>query len=49
MKANRREISIWLLVILAIAIGFIIKNVKIGFIIGGLIGLLAGSFAGGRR
>jgi len=47
-KSQRRNVSIWFLVILGLAIGFIIKNVEIGLIIGLIIGLLAGSLAGRR-
>lgn len=47
-KAGRRNVSIWFLVILGVAIGFMIKNVEIGLIVGLGIGLLAGSFAGRR-
>ena len=47
-KTQRRKISIWFLVILGVAIGFLIKNVEVGLIIGLIIGLLAGSLAGRR-
>ena len=49
MKTNRREITIWFLVILGLGIGFAIKNVKAGLIVGAIIGLLAGGLASGRR
>jgi hypothetical protein len=47
-KSGRRTVGIWFLVILGIAIGFMIKNVKAGLIIGLGLGLLAGSLAGRR-
>jgi hypothetical protein len=40
-KSQRRNVSIWFLVILGLVIGFMIKNVEIGLII-------AGSLAGRR-
>ena len=46
---KRREVSIWLLVILGVGIGLIIKNVKLGLIVGLVIGLLAGGLASGRK
>ncbi|HNP24420.1 MAG TPA: hypothetical protein PKM63_06580 [Panacibacter sp.] len=48
-KAGRRRVSIWFLVILGVAIGFMIKNVEAGLVIGLIIGLLGGSLAGGKR
>ena len=48
-NVKRRKVSIWFLVILGLAIGYMIKNVEIGLILGLIIGLLGGSLAGGRR
>lgn len=38
----RKKISFFTLVVIGVAIGFFIKNVKIGLIIGLALGLLAG-------
>jgi hypothetical protein len=47
---KRRTISIWFLVLLGIAIGFAIENVRAGLLIGLVLGLLSiGLAAGGKR
>ncbi len=45
----RRGMSVVTILIIALAIGFLIKNVRIGLIIGLTLGLLAGGLIGGRR
>ena len=46
---QRRGISIGLLIVLGIIVGYFLKNVKIGLIIGLGIGLLSGSLLRGRK
>jgi hypothetical protein len=48
----RKRIGIVTIIFIGLAIGFFIKNVKIGLVIGLMLGLLAGgmmSSGGGRR
>ena len=45
----RRRIGIITIIIIGLAIGFFIKNVKIGLIIGLGLGLLAGGLISGSR
>lgn len=44
-KKGRRKVSVLFLVLLGCAIGFLIKNVKAGLLIGLFIGVLAGSLS----
>lgn len=46
---KRRTIGIWMLVLIGIAIGFVIKNVRAGLLLGLVIGLLTIGLAAGRR
>jgi hypothetical protein len=39
----RRRIGFLFLIIIGVALGFLIKNVKVGLLLGLIIGLLAGS------
>lgn len=45
----RKKISIITIILIGLAIGFFIKNVKIGLIIGLGLGLMAGGLIGGRK
>ncbi|HVX50385.1 MAG TPA: hypothetical protein VHB48_09510 [Chitinophagaceae bacterium] len=46
---KRRKVSIWFLLLLGVGIGLIIKNVRIGLLLGLIIGLLSISLLAGRR
>ncbi len=45
----RKKIGIVTIIFIGLAIGFFIKNVKIGLIIGLALGLLAGGLISGRK
>lgn len=45
---KRRTISIWLLVLVGVGLGLVLKNVRAGLLIGLILGLLAISLAAGR-
>jgi hypothetical protein len=44
-QSGRRKVAIWFLVILGLAIGLVIRNMKAGLLIGLILGLLGGSLA----
>lgn len=46
---GRRRTSVLTILIIALAIGFILKNVKLGLIIGLGLGLIAGGLISGKR
>ncbi len=46
---KRRTIGIWFLVLLGLAIGFAIENVRVGLLIGLVLGLLTIGLAAGRK
>jgi hypothetical protein len=46
---GRRVISIWFLLILGLAIGFVIENVRAGLLIGLVIGLCTIGLLAGRK
>lgn len=46
---RRKKISFFTLVLIGVVVGFFIKNVKIGLIIGLGLGLLAGGLMNGRK
>ena len=46
---QRRAISFGLLIVIGLILGYFLKNVKIGLIIGLGIGLLSGSLLRGRK
>lgn len=48
---SRKKISFLTIILIGVAIGFFIKNVKAGLIIGLMLGLLAGGMvsSGGRK
>lgn len=45
----RKRIGIVTIILIGLAIGFFIKNVKVGLVIGLGLGLLAGGLISGRR
>lgn len=45
----RRKIGVTTIILIGLGLGFLIKNVKVGLIIGLAIGLLAGGLLSGRR
>ncbi len=45
---SRRTISIWFLVLIGVAVGLVIKNVRIGLLIGLVIGLLTIGLTAGK-
>lgn len=45
---KRRTIGIWFLVLIGIAIGFVIKNVRAGMLIGLILGLLTIGLLAGK-
>jgi hypothetical protein len=47
-QSGRRKVAIWFLVILGLAIGLVIRNMKAGLLIGLILGLLGGSLAARR-
>ncbi len=46
---SRRTIGIWFLLVLGLAIGFVIENVRAGLLIGLIIGLCTISLVAGRK
>lgn len=45
---KRRTIGIWFLLLIGVAIGFVLKNVRAGLLIGLIIGLLTIGLVAGR-
>lgn len=46
---GRRRVSVLTILLLALGIGFLIKNVRLGLVIGLGLGLIAGGLIGGKR
>ncbi len=46
---SRRTMSIWLLLVIGLAIGFVIKNVRAGLLLGLVIGLCTIGLVAGKK
>ncbi|NCI46903.1 hypothetical protein [Sediminibacterium soli] len=46
---GRRRVSVLTILLIALAIGFLLKNVRLGLIVGLGLGLIAGGLISGKR